>query len=125
MSKVIQHVRAKAVKHVWHRLYCPDCDRNWTLKEGAENNIKEFPENKKRMEQPCPICNYKLQLIQDEWEEWTPGYVLVQCNCGKLIECRGFTTTCVCGCDYNGYGQQLAPRSQWGWETGEHWTDCY
>lgn len=50
--------------------------------------------------------------------------VSIKC-CGEWIECRAFTNTCsVCGADFNMSGQRLAPRSQWGEETGEHWTDC-
>ena len=40
--------------------------------------------------------------------------------CGQPLECPGFTNTCeCCGADYNWAGQRLAPRSQWGEETGE------
>ena len=42
-----------------------------------------------------------------------------KCGCGRLVECRNFTNTCECGADYNFAGQQLAPREQWGEETGE------
>lgn len=42
-----------------------------------------------------------------------------RCHCGRIVECRGFTNTCDCGADYNHAGQRLAPRSQWGEETGE------
>jgi len=47
---------------------------------------------------------------------------LVKCDCGIefTIYVRNFTSTCVnCGADYNGNGQKLASRSQWGEETGE------
>lgn len=44
---------------------------------------------------------------------------VVLCHCGKEVRCTGFTNTCECGSDYNFAGQQLAPRSQWGEETGE------
>jgi hypothetical protein len=43
--------------------------------------------------------------------------------CGRDVELRGFTNTCDCGADYNMSGQRLAPRSQWGEETGEHISD--
>ena len=36
----------------------------------------------------------------------------------------GVSTCTKCGADYNSSGQLLAPRYQWGEETGEHWTDC-
>jgi len=46
--------------------------------------------------------------------------------CGEELWCEGFTSTCpCCGADYNSAGQLLAPRSQWGEETGETWSDCY
>lgn len=49
-----------------------------------------------------------------------------RCFCGTAVYLDRFTNTCTnCGTDYNGSGQQLAPRNQWGAETGEHWTDCY
>ena len=50
----------------------------------------------------------------------------IQCNkCGNTVYLfNGFTNTCgKCGTDYNGFGQELAPRSQWGWETGENIVD--
>ncbi len=44
--------------------------------------------------------------------------------CGQELCCSGFTNTCpVCGTDYNWAGQRLAPRSQWGEETGESAAD--
>ena len=40
--------------------------------------------------------------------------------CGEELECGGFTNTCPsCGADFNWAGQRLAPRAQWGEETGE------
>ena len=48
-----------------------------------------------------------------------------KCQCGGKIYLANFTNTCDCGRDYNTSGQLLAPRSQWGEETGEHWSDCY
>lgn len=50
---------------------------------------------------------------------------VVTCDCGDEIWCYDFTQTCSCGVDYNMSGQRLAPRSQWGEETGEHWSKCY
>ena len=48
-----------------------------------------------------------------------------KCHCGKMVELEGFTNTCDnCGRDYNWNGTELAPREQWGEETGEHHTEC-
>lgn len=45
---------------------------------------------------------------------------LAECICGHTIELAAFTNTCEkCGRDYNSSGQELAPRSQWGEDTGE------
>lgn len=48
----------------------------------------------------------------------------IKCEqCGKKVVCDGFTNTCSCGADYNWNGTRLAPREQWGEETGEHPAD--
>ena len=45
--------------------------------------------------------------------------------CDKWLSLSKFTNTCsTCGSDYNGSGQLLASRDQWGEETGEHWSVC-
>ncbi len=47
-----------------------------------------------------------------------------ECNrCGADVHLYGFTNTCECGADYNMSGQELAPREQWGEETGESLAD--
>lgn len=57
-----------------------------------------------------------------EWSYVEPAEF--ECTCGSTVELHGFTNTCeCCGRDYNMSGQLLAPREQWGEETGEHWTE--
>ena len=60
-------------------------------------------------------------------EEYTKSWfepAIGECNvCGKDVSLSGFTNTCECGLDYNMSGQQLAPRDQWGEETGEIYYD--
>ncbi len=52
------------------------------------------------------------------WKNVEPRIGL--CDCGEEVELEGFTNTCErCGNDYNASGQLLAPREQWGEETGE------
>lgn len=48
---------------------------------------------------------------------------VIRCPCGREVLCYGFTNTCLCGRDFNMSGSELAPRSQWGEETGEHYAD--
>ena len=45
------------------------------------------------------------------------------CDCGEQVALSNFTNTCACGADYNTAGQLLAPRYQWGEETGESLSD--
>jgi hypothetical protein len=53
-----------------------------------------------------------------EWRYRAPN--IGRCDCGAEVVLDGFTNTCDgCGADYNSAGQRLAPRSQWGEETGE------
>lgn len=54
---------------------------------------------------------------------WTT-LAAIRCPCGGEVELDRNTNTCECGRDFNMSGQQLAPREQWGEETGEHWTEC-
>lgn len=46
-----------------------------------------------------------------------------RCRCGQTVQLDGFTNTCACGRDYNSNGQLLAPREQWGEDTGETLAD--
>jgi hypothetical protein len=47
----------------------------------------------------------------------------VKCN-AKVELTHHFINTCPnCGQDYDGSGNSLAPRINWGEETGENWTD--
>lgn len=48
---------------------------------------------------------------------------ILKCDCGEEVMLWGFTNTCNCGADYNQSGQRLAPREQWGEETGESLAD--
>jgi hypothetical protein len=50
-------------------------------------------------------------------------YKYAKCVCGVELVLQGFTTTCECDRDYNWNGLCLAPREQWGEETGEHPAD--
>jgi hypothetical protein len=47
-------------------------------------------------------------------------YKTIKC-CGRTLELySSWSNECgKCGTEYNGFGQKLAPRSQWGYETGE------
>lgn len=66
--------------------------------------------------------DYKLRTYEYDSHHRVPAKG--KC-CGRWIELHSFTNTCPkCHSDYNSAGQLLTDRSQWGEETGEHWTDC-
>lgn len=85
---------------------------------------------------PAALVNYrKLVLGQmpdftgsPYVKKWTNRWIepaIAKCSCGSKVTLEHFTNTCECGRDYNTSGQLLAPREQWGEETGEHWSECY
>ena len=62
----------------------------------------------------------KIERREHAWREPAIG----RCHCGAEVELSGFTNTCHrCDRDYNSAGQELAPREQWGEETGETLAD--
>lgn len=57
-------------------------------------------------------------IITQSWTVTHPAQL--RCDCGVILKLWSFTNTCEdCGADYNHVGQRLAPREQWGEETGE------
>lgn len=45
---------------------------------------------------------------------------VIECDCGMHLTLNSsWANECDCGLEYNGSGQMLAPRDQWGEETGE------
>jgi hypothetical protein len=66
------------------------------------------------------IVSMGIQVYNHAWRTDAIGECV---NCKRHVTLSGFTNTCDCGADYNMSGQLLAPRSQWGEETGETLSD--
>jgi hypothetical protein len=62
-----------------------------------------------------------MEILKERSESGAPA--VGKCACGRRVLLAGFTNTCECGRDYNMNGTLLAPRSQWGEETGESVSD--
>lgn len=97
------------------------CDENGNvqvnqLTEAAQRSYQRALEHEKN-------DGWTSELQVRHWHYREPG--VLRCDCGRNVELEGFTCPCDCGRDYNASGQLLAPREQWGEETGEHWTDCF
>ena len=106
------------------------CDQDGKVNESgmpapALANYRKCLTGKMEITKDCKPCVVDIiakgvQTITNEWRTPAVG----ECNrCGKEVELHGFTNTCECGVDYNMSGQELAPRSQWGEETGESVSD--
>ena len=120
--EVISHFSFYQLKGMSEGTGCAfPCDEKGTIDLAA---LKE--------EKPCAYKNYLLcqdlsKYLAPIHEERTHSYVEPACGncdlCGEEVALFGFTNTCDCGADYNMSGQLLAPREQWGDETGESLSD--
>ena len=99
--------------------YAFECDSEGNV------DLSEMAETKKENYQKCinDVRNVRDLGIQSFFNRYKePGEL--RCDCGESVYLDGFTNTCdKCDADYNSSGQRLAPRCQWGEETGEHWAD--
>jgi hypothetical protein len=97
-----------------------DCDEKGKLLPFDNEYAKENYNN---------CINGKYDVINEGVKKHTWSYIdcaIGKCICGEEVYLDSFTNTCPgCERDYNIQGQLLATRSQWGEETGEHWTECY
>jgi len=72
----------------------------------------------------CGNCGLSLERSSSGFARCEKCGERTQECCGEICDCSGFTNTCPsCGADYNWAGQRLAPREQWGEETGESLSD--
>lgn len=118
MSHIIKRVASKKEHRVFESVSCPVCGRGYSLDNKFREKFELY------IGKPCKEimggnCSGVLEYEHHEWDAVIPGYVLVQCDCGRTVTCDSFTNTCSCGRDYNWSGDLLAPRDQWGEETGE------
>lgn len=97
------------------------CDENGNVDEESLNLAAR--ENLRK----CRSGEHDVVPEGVEAREWSYRHPRVgRCDCGEEVVLDQFTNTCYgCDADYNMSGQRLAPRSQWGEETGEPWYECY
>ncbi len=84
---------------------------------------------------PAAAENYDLCLARvqtgemhdrgvEEHHHYYTNPAVAECYCGKeLVLDNWLENECECGRNFNMSGQELAPRSQWGYETGETYND--
>lgn len=125
MIKIIRE--RELIKSVSHRLSFEyddmpgagfefDCDKDGNVlplkSEAAQENLAMCLKGEVRGRKISPKG---VETFRSSYVEPAVG----RCSCGREVFLDGFTNTCECGLEYNSSGQELAPRSQWGWETGE------
>jgi hypothetical protein len=97
-----------------------DCTENGLLLAMAPEAVENFIS--------CITGAYDVGYGGVKQDSWTyTNHAVIECiECRAHVSLSGFTNTCCeCGADYSMDGSRLAPREQWGEETGEHWTECY
>jgi len=120
--KIIEH---KLLERYFERLDFPGAGFGFDCAvDGAVNVAKLNPAARISYEQCLNgTLNVKDCGIKEyQWTSVQPALGL--CPCNHEIELINFTNACVCGSDYNSAGQLLAPREQWGEETGEAPYEC-
>ena len=105
MAKIIKRVPSEVIEEIFTGIECNKCGCGFT---------------NRHVEQPCGHgCDGTMRPYEKHATRTIPGYVVVKCACRREVQCDAFTNTCDCGREYNWSGQELAPREQWGEETGE------
>jgi hypothetical protein len=105
---------------------------NWKLSPSAGFSFPCDKDGNVRVEELQPAAQANLQMCRNNHNEDLDfaGVVerrrmvrepaIIRCECGEEVVLDGDPSTCdKCNADYNLSGQRLAPRSQWGEETGE------
>ena len=128
--KIIEHshhVQCETYSLSFKDLDCPgsgwsfDCDKNGKV------DTSKLPQPALENYNKCKEGKYNVSsemIITYHHSYWTDK--IGQCDCGEKVVLSNFTNTCKgCNADYNMSGQRLARRSQWGYETGESWHECY
>lgn len=92
-----------------------DCDRRGRVKSLRPAGEKNYQACLTGTVDGRPVVARGIESRSHSYAEPAEG----RCCCGRVVVLDSFTNECDCGRDYNMSGQLLAPRAQWGEETGE------
>lgn len=126
MAKIIkkgERITKVYYERCWHDK--PNCGFGFPCDENGEVFISELEELGLKNYLAC--INGKFPHLKDrgavryEHSYWEPA--ILKCDCGRELQLDSCAipdyNRCECGRGYNNSGQELAPPSQWGEETGE------
>jgi hypothetical protein len=132
MEMKIIHPRERYEETIYFRFYeyghSPGAGFSFECDENGIVNMTDWSKVKHKNYNACVLGVINNSVVKDRGVEsrhhtWTQPAV-GECECGDEVVLSGFTNTCeCCGADYNMSGQRLAPREQWGAETGESVAD--
>lgn len=105
----------------------PGAGFSFPCDEGGNILFDELPEAAMKNYEDCEFGEFKEKLHYRGMQRYYNRYTepaIGKCICGKEVVLDTNTNECEkCGKLYNSIGEELAPRRQWGWETGEHPAD--
>lgn len=100
--------------------YSFPCSEDGTVDESKLQPAGRANLARARGEEARTLHEPRIDRVVSRWVEPRVGL----CECGCEVELDRFTNVCErCHRDYNSAGQELAPREQWGEETGEYLGD--
>lgn len=116
------------VAYVWDLAH-PNDGFSFPCDKDGKVDVESLAEAARRNYRACTSGQVEGRSIHGptlESDRWTWREPAVgECEvCQREVILDRATCGCECGADYNAMGQRLAPREQWGHETGEHWSDC-
>ena len=120
MSKIIEQAARGTGRSISLRFTRIDDSGSGFTFECEEDGTPKLANDAQRANYALALdaTKYRAEGVRvDEWTYRIPA--VLKCDCGREVRLDGFTCSCDCGRDYNSSGSLLAPRSQWGEETGE------
>lgn len=117
-----EHKTHVSYRHQFSRTDCPGAGFSFDCT--ADGTLLNMNPDANRNYQDCLTRSDLIDdgIIKSERDYWEPAVGLCD-ECGNQVRLSRFTNTCSCGADYNMSGSRLAPREQWGEETGESASD--
>lgn len=116
-----EHVTVIEKRRAFDDNNCPGAGFAFDLDDAGEIVVTEG--NRENVEL-CLRGEGVTDLGIEEYDHSYMSAAIGKCPCGRLVTLESHVeNACGCGRNYNTFGQELAPHSQWGEETGETYSD--